>query len=150
MHRQAVASFAARSSYCILLSGTPALNRPAELFSQIDMLRPGWLGTWDAFTREHCKPTKTRWGMEYKGAANLPELHAKLQSIMIRRKKRDVLAQLPEKRRQHVPIMLHDNLLAPLAAMRHQLKGMHERAQLSVDCGANVFKTQALPKFRWF
>lgn len=86
------------------------------------MLRPGALGTWGAFTKEHCKPTKTRWGMEYKGAANLPDLFAKLQPIMIRRKKMDVLTQLPEKRRQFVPTEMNGNALAPVAAMRDQLK----------------------------
>jgi ferredoxin len=105
-----------------LLSGTPALNRPAELFAQVDMLQPGLLGTWSAFTKEHCKPTKTRWGMEYKGATNLPALFSKLQPVMIRRKKTDVLKQLPEKRRQYVPMEMNGSVLAPVAALREQLK----------------------------
>ena len=119
---QAVAFFAARAKNCVLLSGTPALNRPAELFPQIDMLCPGALGTWSAFTKEHCKPTKTRWGLEFKGATNLPELFSKLQPIMIRRTKQAVLTQLPDKRRQYVPTEMNGNALSPVAAMRDQLK----------------------------
>ena len=130
MNRQAVASFAARSAFCVLLSGTPALNRPSELFSQIDMLRPGSLGSWGSFTQEHCKPKKTRWGTEYKGATNLPALFTKLQPIMVRRKKTDVLTQLPDKRRQYVPVEMNANVVATLAAMRDQLKELKRDSPL--------------------
>jgi hypothetical protein len=60
--------------------------------------------------------------MEFKGACNLPALFSKLQAIMIRRRKVEVLTQLPEKRRQFVPMEMNGNVLEPVAAMRDQLK----------------------------
>jgi len=45
------------------------------------------------------------WGWEYKGATNLKELHRKLNSLMmIRRLKKDVLKELPDKVRQIIPL----------------------------------------------
>ncbi|XP_033126575.1 DNA annealing helicase and endonuclease ZRANB3-like [Anneissia japonica] len=38
----------------LLLTGTPALARPAELFPQLDCLRPGLFGTWSNFTKRFC------------------------------------------------------------------------------------------------
>lgn len=60
--------------------------------------------------------------MEFKGATNLPMLFGKLQSIMIRRKKTEVLTQLPDKRRQYVPVEMTASALGPVAGMRDQLK----------------------------
>jgi hypothetical protein len=62
--------------------------------------------------------------MEFKGATNLPALFSKLQPVMIRRKKTDVLTQLPEKRRQYVPIEMNGSAFTAVAAMREQLKGL--------------------------
>jgi len=84
----------------ILLSGTPALSRPIELFPQVNALKKEMFSSRHAFGVRYCQATETRFGWDYRGAENLIELNVLLSKIMVRRLKADVLSQLPEKRRQ--------------------------------------------------
>ncbi|XP_074684688.1 DNA annealing helicase and endonuclease ZRANB3 isoform X4 [Strix aluco] len=94
----------------ILLTGTPALGRPEELFMQIEALFPGRFGTWSEYAKKYCNARvrffgkRTQW--DCRGASNLEELHQLLSEIMIRRLKNDVLTQLPPKVRQRIPFDL--------------------------------------------
>ncbi|XP_068575523.1 LOW QUALITY PROTEIN: DNA annealing helicase and endonuclease ZRANB3 [Cebidichthys violaceus] len=94
----------------ILLTGTPALGRPEELFMQIDALYPKRLGTWSDYAKKYCNAhyryfgSRRQW--DCRGASNLDELHRRLSEIMIRRLKAEVLKQLPPKVRQRIPFDL--------------------------------------------
>ncbi|ESP02276.1 hypothetical protein LOTGIDRAFT_138707 [Lottia gigantea] len=100
----------------ILLSGTPALAKPVELFPQLDALCPKAFGSWWDFTARYCD-AKLEWFGRMKrrkvdGASNLEELQTKLvKMVMIRREKKDVLTQLPPKQRQKVLFELKDSEL---------------------------------------
>ncbi|KAI6174901.1 putative SMARCAL1-like protein [Aphelenchoides bicaudatus] len=88
-------------SRLILLSGTPALSRPSELFTQIGLIDAGIFTTWKAFAQRYCDLKKGKFGPDAKGAEHLDELAAILQhSVMIRRFKKDVLDDLPAKTRE--------------------------------------------------
>ncbi|NXO01336.1 ZRAB3 endonuclease, partial [Rhinopomastus cyanomelas] len=94
----------------VLLTGTPALGRPEELFMQIEALFPRRFGTWTEYAKKYCNARvrffgkRTQW--DCRGASNLEELHQHLNEIMIRRLKNDVLTQLPPKVRQRIPFDL--------------------------------------------
>ncbi|NXX91072.1 ZRAB3 endonuclease, partial [Centropus bengalensis] len=94
----------------ILLTGTPALGRPEELFMQIEALFPGRFGTWNQYAKKYCNARVRFFGRsrhwDCRGASNLEELHELLSEIMIRRLKNDVLTQLPPKVRQRIPFDL--------------------------------------------
>ena len=91
--------------YRIGLSGTPLLNRPAELWSGLNILRPDLYPSFFAYAFRFCKPERRPWGMTYKGATNLPELHLELKAnLMVRRKKAQVLKDLPAKQRTVIPM----------------------------------------------
>ncbi|NXK10249.1 ZRAB3 endonuclease, partial [Herpetotheres cachinnans] len=94
----------------ILLTGTPALGRPEELFMQIEALFPGRFGTWSQYAKKYCNARVRFFGKrahwDCRGASNLEELHQLLSEIMIRRLKNDVLTQLPPKVRQRIPFDL--------------------------------------------
>ncbi|KAL6115375.1 zranb3 [Pungitius sinensis] len=94
----------------ILLTGTPALGRPEELFMQIDALYPKRFGTWTDYAKKYCNAQYRYFGSrrqwDCRGASNLEELHRRLSEIMIRRLKSDVLKQLPPKVRQRIPFDL--------------------------------------------
>ncbi|XP_016406928.1 DNA annealing helicase and endonuclease ZRANB3 [Sinocyclocheilus rhinocerous] len=94
----------------ILLTGTPALGRPEELFMQIHALYPRRFGTWSDFAKKDCNGhykffgARRQW--DCRGASHLDELHQRLSKIMIRRLKNQVLTQLPPKIRQQIPFDL--------------------------------------------
>jgi SWI/SNF-related matrix-associated actin-dependent regulator 1 of chromatin subfamily A len=67
------------------LSGTPALARPAELFTQIKILDAKIFPNWTSYAKRYCDGKSGRFGFEAKGAEKLNELAAILHhSIMIR------------------------------------------------------------------
>lgn len=91
----------------VALSGTPLTNRPAELWTVLNILWPKKFSSFFSYAMRYCKPERKPWGWEYKGATNLKHLHRRLKRLgMIRRLKRDVLEELPEKSRFVVPLYI--------------------------------------------
>ncbi len=88
---------------CILLSGTPALSRPIELYPQLSAVRADLFPTFTAFGKRYCEGHLGHFGWDFKGASNLKELQVVLErTVMIRRTKDIVMAQLPRKIRHQV------------------------------------------------
>lgn len=93
----------------LLLSGTPALSRPVELFSQLHALAPNEWNDERLFCERYCGGHGSRWGST-QTSSNTVELHAMLRgTIMIRRLKRDILASLPKKVRKLVNLSLEQS-----------------------------------------
>lgn len=91
------------AKHLICISGTPLTNRPAELFTALNLLHPNEFPSFFAYAERYCKPELKPWGWVYKGATNLKELHRNLRRLcMIRRLKSDVLPELAAKTRQVV------------------------------------------------
>jgi len=87
----------------LALSGTPLTNRPIELWPILKAVRPDLFPSLEKFAWRHCKPRWTFWGWKFDGATHLGELNRTLRrECMIRRLKKDVLLQLPPKRRKFV------------------------------------------------
>ncbi|EFC43281.1 predicted protein, partial [Naegleria gruberi] len=85
----------------ILASGTSCMSRPIELFSQIKAIIGKNSIKKLEFGYRYCGLTqKPKYDSDYKGSSRLSELYCLLSNtIMIRRLKRDVLTELPPKRR---------------------------------------------------
>ena len=87
--------------HVFLLSGTPAPNRPVELWSQLaTILGVNRIGTYTSFTRRYCGAKMSPLGfVDVSGATHRQELAWYMKSTcLIRRLKRDVL-DLPKKTR---------------------------------------------------
>ncbi|KAK4766691.1 hypothetical protein SAY87_008333 [Trapa incisa] len=109
-----------KAQYAILLSGTPALSRPIELFKQLEALYPDVYKNVHEYGQRYCKGGV--FGL-YQGASNHEELHNLMKAtVMIRRLKKDVLSQLPVKRRQQVFLDLADKDMKKINAQFHELK----------------------------
>ncbi len=92
-----------RARRVLMLTGTPALSRPIELYTQINALQPRLFSTIYAFGKRYCRGRRGHWGWEFKGAENLQELHFILKKyIMVRRLKAQVLTQLKPKTRKAI------------------------------------------------
>tara|TARA_B100000787_G_scaffold52395_2_gene37860 strand:- start:875 stop:2335 length:1461 start_codon:yes stop_codon:yes gene_type:complete len=92
--------------HVLLLSGTPALSRPCELFTQLQILYPKSFKQFSLFARRYCDLKKTVWGWDSSGSTNPDELSVVLAKCMLRRLKRDVLKDLPRKMRKRVRVPL--------------------------------------------
>lgn len=109
---EAAASLALAAPHALLLSGTSMENKPKELWHQLYMLDPDTFSNQKEFEmrfanarqrtvvvkgRGGTKTTRSFW--DNKGDSNLEELRDMLRCLMIRRKKTEVLAELPAKTR---------------------------------------------------
>jgi len=91
----------------VAMSGTPLTNHPLEMWPVLQMLWPDTFYSWHEFTQNYCNPKWTPWGWDFTGASNLGELHNTLKNLgMIRRRKVDVLKDLPEKVFRIIPCEL--------------------------------------------
>ena len=83
----------------ILLSGTPIPNKPFELVNQLRVIgKLSEFGGFGGFTNRYCDPQPSRFGVDYGGSANIEELNKRMrEKFMVRRKKKDVLTELPDK-----------------------------------------------------
>ncbi|XP_010491398.1 PREDICTED: DNA annealing helicase and endonuclease ZRANB3-like [Camelina sativa] len=114
-----VLDVAEKVKHIVLLSGTPSLSRPFDIFHQINMLWPGLLGKDKyEFAKTYCEVGLVR-GIQgkifqdFSKGTRLLELNILLnQTVMIRRLKQHVLTQLPPKRRQIVTILLKKSDIA--------------------------------------
>jgi SWI/SNF-related matrix-associated actin-dependent regulator 1 of chromatin subfamily A len=90
----------------VCLTGTPMLGRPCELWSLLNLLDPAEWPNFYAFAHRYCDPVKTSWGWDFRGTSNIPELRQRLHhsGLWLRRRKRDVLTQLPRIRRQTIAL----------------------------------------------
>jgi SWI/SNF-related matrix-associated actin-dependent regulator 1 of chromatin subfamily A len=106
MRTRAVIYLSKGLKYRFALSGTPMINKPVELITQlraIDKL-DAFGGFW-TFAKRYCNAEEKGFGWDFSGMSNLKELHDKLnENCFIRRKKTDVLDELPEKQRTMIPI----------------------------------------------
>jgi len=95
--------------YVVGLSGTPFENRPVELYNPMKLVNPIHTPPFWPFVTRFCGAKQTGFGWDYNGATNTEELHELLsEKFMIRRKKVEVLKQLPEKTHSMVPLKLDD------------------------------------------
>jgi SWI/SNF-related matrix-associated actin-dependent regulator 1 of chromatin subfamily A len=88
-----------KTKYCIFLTGTPVMSRPIEAFSLLNFLDKERFNNFFHFTE--------RYG-GWKGDAprNLQDLHDRTKDLVIRRKKSEILTELPAKQRNDLYVEL--------------------------------------------
>ncbi len=77
------------------LSGTPIYNRGGEIWAVLNILEMHCLGDWDIFTRERC----LGYGSDIVADPEALGQALRRQGLLLRRRKEDVLTDLPPKRR---------------------------------------------------
>jgi SWI/SNF-related matrix-associated actin-dependent regulator of chromatin subfamily A-like protein 1 len=102
---RAVRLITSKCKHILALSGTPATSRPAQFFPILSMMYPTAFPSFFHFAMKFCGPKNTGWGWDFSGSSNAGELHKLLLNLgMLRRKKEDVLKDLPAKIRDVVPM----------------------------------------------
>jgi SNF2 family DNA or RNA helicase len=129
------------------LTGTPILNSPKNLWSQIFIINRNVFPHFMEYGKRHCggrvelihtrgsKKEEMKEVWNFSSASNLEELERTLRSrVMIRRLKTDVLKELPEKIRVTIPVVvekgLDDYRKAAQPLLERLAKAKAERARL--------------------
>ena len=91
-----------QATVTVALTGTPEVNRPVELFTQVHGIRPDIFDDYQGFVKRYCDAKEGRHGeQDVKGSSNETELKNILNhTVMIRRLKSDVLHDLASKCRE--------------------------------------------------
>jgi superfamily II DNA or RNA helicase len=88
--RRAVSRLEAESTFCV--TGTPIENHLGELWSQVDLVMPGVLGTSSTFHAVFRRPIE-----KYGESKALELLRQRIRPFLLRRRKSEVDIDLPEK-----------------------------------------------------
>lgn len=114
----------------ICLSGTPAPNDPSELYPCTRALAPELLNkrqhSYWGFVTKYCRTRDTGFGLQIVGGKNMEELRGRLDPFILRRKKADVLPQLPSMRFE--TLFLDGVLSRELSVLSAEISGQVEKA----------------------
>jgi SNF2 family DNA or RNA helicase len=135
----------------LLCSGTPSLSRWIDIYAQVELLRPGTLGAWQAFYEaydQHTLASTTHGAFLSPGRCRRPqELRLLLrESVMIRRMKSEVLEELPPKTRHRVRLpveqSVHGNLVKELSTLKtsYEAAGIYKAHACSGWLRTTIFK----------
>lgn len=92
-----------KASRVILISGTPALSMPVELYPLISAIDKSLYPNFAEYGKRYCNGRKIKHWYDYKGCTNAEELFFVLnKALMLRRTKDEVMSELPPKTRRHV------------------------------------------------
>ncbi|MFN2476521.1 MAG: DEAD/DEAH box helicase, partial [Chthoniobacterales bacterium] len=133
--QNAQSAFAIRAQHRFVLTGTPMENSVRDLWSIMNFALPGYLGTRADFRERYELPLA-------RGAA--PEaqrrLSRRLQPFLLRRRKRDVAKDLPEKIEQVVPCDLTSAQRAVYDAILREIQQGIGAAGKNVNAGVQRMK----------
>ena len=135
---QACVALAEGADSVLCLSGTAITNRPVELFTTLEMIRPAeYKGNFFQYGKRYCGAEHNGYGWDFTGASNISELHEKLRDCMIRRLKKEVLTELPDKVRQFIPVVPNQKEMAAYKRTHRQwlTEYAHHKAEGSVPLG---------------
>lgn len=84
---------------CIMLTGTPIMSKPEDLFGIMQIVKPKYFGKYKEFSNRYLTiDYQSKFGVRIVGAKNLEELREKIQDILIRYTEYEISIQLPSVR----------------------------------------------------
>lgn len=116
------------------LSGTPAFDKPDDLWSILNWLYPKFWASYWSYYNHHLITNQYNGYRQIVGIAHIDELHMQMNGFYIRRKKEDVLPDLPDKYYTTIDVDLSPSQERAYESMRKQMLawiGEHEREPIS-------------------
>ena len=145
---RAVRKLAKGVDHLIAISGTPITNRPIEFFNILNLINNNLFADFWEYAWNYCNPKHTRFGWNFTGSRNTKELHDILtKSIMIRRKKSEVIKELPPITRTAIPLEIdnrteYENAKTDIIQWIKQTKG--DAPAKKAERAAALIKLQTL------
>lgn len=118
---KAVQKIAKRAEYKIPMSGTPIKNNAGEYFTILNLVAPGKFPSYQTYLDDYCDFYNNGWGNKVGGLRDPERFHEDTQDIIIRRVKKDVLPDLPDKVRKFLHVELDPKLNKAYAAALREL-----------------------------
>jgi superfamily II DNA or RNA helicase len=133
--QNAQAAYALRATHRFVLTGTPMENSVRDLWSIMNFALPGYLGNRNDFRERYELPIA-------RGSAPDVQrrLSRRLQPFLLRRRKRDVAKDLPEKIEQVVPCSLTNHQRAAYDALLREIQQGLGGPGKNVNAGAQRMK----------
>ncbi len=133
--QNAQSAFALRAKHRFVLTGTPMENSVRDLWSIMNFALPGYLGPHKDFRERYELPL---------ARGDAPEvqrrLSRRLQPFLLRRRKRDVAKDLPEKIEQVVPCSLTSSQRGAYDALLREIQSGIGSSGAKVNAGAQRMK----------
>lgn len=127
-----------KSKNFVIITGTPMLNRPSELYALLHILFPERFGSYWDFVERFCTTEEGFNGSrKITGVKNTDVLQYILAPIMIRRLKKDVMAYLPEKIYKTVHVELTGDA-------KKAYKQMEKESMIDLDNGDAIMASNRL------
>lgn len=101
---KAVNDFSKKVQNIVFATGSPIINRPMDIYFLLKVIDPKEFGNKKFFAQKFCNLQETFFGWDTSGSSNEAGLKKILSKHMLRRKKADVLKDLPPKIHQTIEI----------------------------------------------
>tara|TARA_R110002020_G_scaffold216353_6_gene423983 strand:- start:4247 stop:6343 length:2097 start_codon:yes stop_codon:yes gene_type:complete len=101
---QACLNMGKLSQSVLCLSGTAITSRPEEYFTTLNLMRPIDFPNWLKYVQRYCAAYHDGFGWKTDGSSNEQELHQVTRDFVIRRLKKEVMSELPDKIRQEFSV----------------------------------------------
>ena len=137
------------SPHALLLTGTPCPNRPEELYTLMHALRPTIVTDFHSFASRYCNPRRTVFcACDTRGSDRPRELKWLLnRAFLIRRKKVDVLPELPDKLQSILYVDTDAAGTAELTALRGKFEtAMKKGSKLAQTLVMEMYRATAHAK----
>ncbi len=104
-----------KASFKMVTTGTPVENHLGELWNLFDFLNPGFLGSWERFNNTYAQPIE-----KFENVLKKHQLRNVLKPFILRRRKSEVLRELPDKTEIVLHLELSKEELAFYEAIRRE------------------------------
>ena len=156
--QNAQAAFSLNARQRFVLTGTPMENSVRDLWSLMNFVAPGYLGSRNDFRERYEKPLTEGRASAAQDSAPQRRLARRLRPFLLRRRKADVARELPEKIEQVLPCELGPTQRETYNALLREIQQgigqggandgvrSHEDAHGSIAASANLLRS-ASPRF---
>ena len=103
----------------ILLTGTPIMSKPDDIYGIISMASPGFFGEYEEYKERYIHTlNKAGYGEQIVGVRNLDELRDRIQKFLIMRSAADVELELPDRNIKRIVCSMDDTQRKMLDAVK--------------------------------